>query len=170
MGYHNLMMFEVNKYLRVHNKPNMYEDDLVEVATNCFENSVKHYVIGGRTFVRFWLTSMTNDFNDFFKRREKENSVSFDPTVIEASYLRFTDVEQNSHWDDRSYEHRERIFSDIVEENYDKFTDDELRFLFLMKYEYTVEQICQILTLERSKAYRIKKEIISKLNILMKNY
>ena len=152
-------------YLKEHNIPNLYKDDLFDISIDSFFKAIKKYENSeGRAFLNFWWIVTLRAFATFMKKVITSKIYYYDPTIIEASSYSMSDIIQKEEQLTLS-----NYFNEILERHRDKFTEKEICFLKYFLAGYKISEIANEMNLTKSSAYRIRIRVINKLNMIIKS-
>ena len=152
-------------YIKEHNIPEIYKEDLFDVSIDSFFKAIKKYENSeGRTFLNFWWMVTLRAFATFIKKVIASKIYYYDPTVIEASSYSMSDITRKEEKITLS-----NYFKEILEKHGWKFSETELCFLKYFLAGYKISEIANEMNLTKSRAYRLRVKVINKLNMIIKS-
>ena len=152
-------------YVREHNIPEIYKEDLFDVAVDSFFRAIKKFENNGdRVFLNFWWTITLRAFATFIKKVVASKIYYYDPAVIESSSYSMSDISNREETIILS-----NYFDEILKKNKYQFSDVELSFLKYFLAGYKVSEIAKEMNLSKSKVYRLRVKVIDKLNMIIKS-
>lgn len=165
VNYKGLIYNIAINFLKENGLAQMYFDDLVDIGTDTLMKCAQRYTINeDNSFLNYWWSVTNNQFNTFLRKTINTGVIYFDPILVEASDICLFDSTRPS-----PSKSVDNVYKEIIKVNKHRFTASERVFL-----EYYIQglkplEIADVMGINRSKLYRIKKTAINKLNKIIKS-
>ena len=153
-------------FMNDYHVPHLYLDDLISLSTESFLVAIERYNTGTTKFVSFWWTIVITKFKNYYAKNNALQLACGEESFHDKQRFKMLDSEPESNPEYNP-------FSDelvaVINRNINKFTKDEVTYLQFVFLGYKSHEIGEIVEWKKSKLFRVRRNALNKLNMIIKS-
>ena len=164
--YNGLFYTVSYSFMNNYHIPHLYLDDFISVATDSLLLAVNKFQSSENRFVSFWWSITITKFKNYYAKNTSIQLACAEESFLDKQRNKLQDVEPS-----KEYE-LDPLNEDMIatiNNNIKKFTKDEIVYLQFAFIGYSPLEIGKIIEWKKSKLFRIRRNALSKLNMIKKS-